>query len=1017
MDCFKICTYNCKNFRGPARKEFIADMFKKCDILLLQEHWLYESQFHLFDELCTDTSIMYIGKSSMDPAINRIGRPFGGNCIIWRANLKSKITEVKTSSSRLSCIHICLNSNVDMLLFNVYMPCDVGRFNENVCEFQDVLAEIMTICASKNPKYVCIGGDLNTDFSRKRSFNTRELISFCEAENVQSCCHSTMSNVNYTFECCATGTRSLIDHCIVSKNLVQYMSRCYVMNSIENGSDHLPVFTDFTFPCDYINVDSVRQNPKVAWYKASLQDIDMYKRNLDRELDNIVLPLDACMCRDLKCKEHDSYIESFHNSIVNACVSASRVLPSTGSANTTGTNTKMKPFPGWNELCKNKRKDAIHCHNLWKRAGRPRMGELFFNRKKTRAEYHRAVKLAKVNENKIRSEHMARNIAESKTRNFWKEVKLLKGKGRQMPIAVDGATGDEGIADIFASKFKTIFNTVPSDAGELSNTHTVIEDATCNMTAQCIEDSLMSVTELRNIIKRLKSGKSDGGLGVFSDNIINGTEKLFEYLTYLFNSTIVHCVAPTEMLTGTMIPIPKGKRLNISVSDNFRGICLQSHLCKILDIFMLKRESSSLSTSNTQFGFKEKLSASLATSLVTETVDYYNARGGRVYGLALDATKAFDRVEFDKLFNILLKRKFNPIYMRLMFNMYVNQKVRVKYNQTFSEYFSVCNGVKQGGVISPTLFTCYVDNMLENLKDSGLGCNIGSAYTGCVSYADDLILLAPTFAALKGMIKICEEFATEHKILFNGSKCKLIDFSRDGNTMPIITVAEQTVEEVPHIKYLGHKLHADRSDPHFDYIRRDFFVKFNSFIGDLGHLSSDIKQTLFQTYCMSLYGVNIGDFESKGMESLCTEWRKSVRRIWKIPPRTHCRLLYHIIQAPPPDVIIMQRFIHFFFSGLRSLNPNVSFIFKQAICSHSRLGSNLKFILGKLSFNVCNTSSFDPNVICGAIYNNWFSNVCQEDVRVGCQIRELILMRDSYIPNYFKDNEFQDIISYLCTVD
>ena len=71
----------------------------------------------------------------------------------------------------------------------------------------------------------------------------------------------------------------------------------------------------------------------------------------------------------------------------------------------------------------------------------------------------------------------------------------------------------------------------------------------------------------------------------------------------------------------------------------------------------------------------------------------------------------------------------------------------------------------------PHYLLAYVDHMLENLKGYGLGCNIGSAYTGCVSYADDLILLAPTFAALnlKGMIKICEKFATEHKILFNGS--------------------------------------------------------------------------------------------------------------------------------------------------------------------------------------------------------------------------------------------------------
>ena len=75
-----------------------------------------------------------------------------------------------------------------------------------------------------------------------------------------------------------------------------------------------------------------------------------------------------------------------------------------------------------------------------------------------------------------------------------------------------------------------------------------------------------------------------------------------------------------------------------------------------------------------------------------------------MYVLALDATKAFDRVQFGKLFETLLKRNFNCIYMRLLFIMYKSQTLRVRFNNTYSDYFSVTNGVKQGGVISPTLF-------------------------------------------------------------------------------------------------------------------------------------------------------------------------------------------------------------------------------------------------------------------------------------------------------------------------
>jgi hypothetical protein len=636
-------------------------------------------------------------------------------------------------------------------------------------------------------------------------------------------------------------------------------------------------------------------------------------------------------------------------------------------------------------------------------------------RKKSRAEYHRAISLAKKNEQKIRSNRWAENLLLNKTKTFWTEVKRTKGRGCRMPISVDGATGDENISEVFASKFKTTFNMVPSKDNDIHETKCVIENIAASMSAEEIENCLITSSDMFEIIKYLKSGKSDGGLGLYSDHVIHATEMFYKYLTFLFNCMMIHCTAPSDMLTGTMLPLPKGKRLNLNNSDNFRGICLQSHFCKLLDIFMLKKECKSLQTSDTQFGFKEKLSATLATSIVTETIDYYNNGGGMVFGLALDASKAFDRVEFKAMFDILLKRNFNPIYMRLMFNMYVNQKVRVKYNNTFSDYFSVSNGVKQGGVISPTLFTCYVDGMLEELKSSGLGCKMGHIYTGSISYADDLILLAPTIGALKGMVAICEQYAEKHKILFNGRKSKLIVFNNTGDIRPKIYVNKEQVEQVSKITYLGHTLHADRNNPHIEDIKRDFVSKFNAFIGDFSQVSSEINQRLFYTYCMSMYGLNICDFESNAMNSLYTEWRKCVRRVLRVPPRTHSVLLCHILQSLPPEVIFMQRFLQFFFAGYNSHNETVNFVFKQSICSKSRIGNNLKHIMNKISICVCDATKHKPDFLCRKVSDCWFSLCNEHDIAVGHQIRELMLMRDSIYNDVLNFSQCQEIINYLCT--
>ena len=65
-----------------------------------------------------------------------------------------------------------------------------------------------------------------------------------------------------------------------------------------------------------------------------------------------------------------------------------------------------------------------------------------------------------------------------------------------------------------------------------------------------------------------------------------------------------------------------------------------------------------------QFGFKKNSSTVICTSLMLETIDYYVENNTDCYLLLLDASKAFDRVEYVKLFTILRDRKLCPIVLR-----------------------------------------------------------------------------------------------------------------------------------------------------------------------------------------------------------------------------------------------------------------------------------------------------------------------------------------------------------------
>ena len=84
------------------------------------------------------------------------------------------------------------------------------------------------------------------------------------------------------------------------------------------------------------------------------------------------------------------------------------------------------------------------------------------------------------------------------------------------------------------------------------------------------------------------------------------------------------------------------------------SIAISSLLGKILDHIIIVKQSEALKTSNYQFGFKENSSTVLFSTMFNDTVQYYNKNGARpVYVLLLDATKAFDKVAFDVLFNVI----------------------------------------------------------------------------------------------------------------------------------------------------------------------------------------------------------------------------------------------------------------------------------------------------------------------------------------------------------------------------
>ena len=98
-------------------------------------------------------------------------------------------------------------------------------------------------------------------------------------------------------------------------------------------------------------------------------------------------------------------------------------------------------------------------------------------------------------------------------------------------------------------------------------------------------------------------------------------------------------------------------------------------------------------------------------------VQYYINNNSDVHVTLLDASQAFDRVNYVKLFRMLIKKRLCPVIIRFLIILYTNQSIRIQWGSTVTDLCTISNGVKQGGVLSPILFTIYVDELLTRLRD------------------------------------------------------------------------------------------------------------------------------------------------------------------------------------------------------------------------------------------------------------------------------------------------------------
>ena len=104
-------------------------------------------------------------------------------------------------------------------------------------------------------------------------------------------------------------------------------------------------------------------------------------------------------------------------------------------------------------------------------------------------------------------------------------------------------------------------------------------------------------------------------------------------------------------------------------------------------------------------------------------------------------------------------------------------QVSVKWSSSLSAPFTVSNSVWQGGVLFPILFAINIDVLICCLSILGVGGHWRHLFVGCLCYADDVVLLAPSIDALRRVLHVYTSFADDYRLRFNPTKTQLICFA------------------------------------------------------------------------------------------------------------------------------------------------------------------------------------------------------------------------------------------------
>ena len=714
-----------------------------------------------------------------------------------------------------------------------------------------------------------------------------------------------------------------------------------------NTSDHLPIIAELltSFAASTLPTTQTIRQSTFNWSKCSSQDIQhLYTTPLQSSLDNLYHQLPSQAEILLQPQLLDNILHSFGN-----CLKAS-------AKNIPRKRYHKHKVPKWSHDLKEAQRDSKCAYRVWVSAGRPRSvdhpARLAY--KETKKKFRACLRQHRRDLNTDFYESLDKKCSDPQRlfQSIRNHINPANATSSLSKLIVNGSEfqGD-AILDGWANYFESL--SIPHNTSFTPAQLDIFREYNSICSSNGICSNEFALDEVTNAICSLPHRKAAGPDGIDNEHLIFGGPMVSVCLTLIFNSILLCRYIPECFRHAYVIPILKSHNKDPSNPSNYRGISLLSAISKVFEKLLLSRLHDLTESLNPlQGGFRSGYSCLHTAFILQEAIASQREKKKKVYVAFLDAKKAFDTVWHTGLM-VKLHQKKIPLYIWHMLNYwYCNSSALVRWNNKSSRPFPIKQGVRQGAILSPLLYSVYVDNLLDTLTSSGCGVQIESIYCGAPMYADDLALIADSVADLQSMLHIVSSYASLWRYEFNAQKSSVLVLGESPSS-------RQTARAKRHWHIQGFAVQEQDNQKHLGILQsvsfstvtrtvercsagRSAFYALNAIGSRFGCLHPLTSFHLYRSLCIPimLYGCELWSVTKTEISILERVHHKILRTIQGLPTRCRTSAVHSLLGATCLYDVIQQRqltFVNSFSAMASDALPRM--IFSARVQSTANKGS------------------------------------------------------------------------------